>query len=412
MASAATTMMGQEPQLPPSKRMRGEEGGALTVYHQVDTNHHNTPLRTSSLQSPTMRLTGHKSSVYCLAYDNVGDCLCSGSFDKTALLWNASASGAGDDDGNSDYANYNVLEGHKNAILDIKFNMTNDNIVTASADKTLGWYDALTGTRVKRFSGHDGVVNAVDVPRAAGGAAGAESNANAASSGAPFMVVSASDDCTVRLWDARVGGGKRGHVLHMQHDYQVTAVALSVDANTVYTGGIDNHIHAFDIRQGTGGGAEDDEEDKSKYSSLSQGGAGGGQRIMTMKGHKDTITSLSTSHNGNYLLSQSMDGTLKSWDIRPFVPEGQKRCLKTFQGATHNAERGLLKCSWSADGSMVSGGSADRVVHIWDEYSSDELYVLPGHSGCVNSVIFHPCEKNVVASASSDKTIYVGELAS
>jgi Prp8 binding protein len=47
---------------------------------------------------------------------------------------------------------------------------------------------------------------------------------------------------------------------------------------------------------------------------------------------------------------------------------------------------------------------------VWDVPTSEELYALPGHTGCVNSVVFHPNE-NVLASASSDKSIYVGELA-
>lgn len=103
---------------------------------------------------------------------------------------------------------------------------------------------------------------------------------------------------------------------------------------------------------------------------------------------------------------------MRTWDIRPFVDDAfgkRKRHDKTFVGGKHNAEKGLLNCAWSADGTMVTGGSADRVVHIWDELSAEELYVLPGHKGCVNSVVFHPKE-NVVASASSDKSILVGEL--
>ena len=127
---------------------------------------------------------------------------------------------------------------------------------------------------------------------------------------------------------------------------------------------------------------------------------------------KDTITSLSLNPKGTHLLSNSMDNTLKTWDIRPFVDDtagGKKRLDKTFNGGTHNAEKGLLNCAWSADGTMVTGGSADRIVHIWDEMSAEELYCLPGHAGCVNSVVFHPKE-NVIASASSDKAIFVGEL--
>ena len=35
---------------------------------------------------------------------------------------------------------------------------------------------------------------------------------------------------------------------------------------------------------------------------------------------------------------------------------------------------------------MVSAGSADQAVHIWDEPSTQELYFLPGHTGSVNEV--------------------------
>jgi len=100
-----------------------------------------------------MKLSGHKGSVYCLAYDPQGDVLCSGSFDSTCLLWNAG--------GNCE--NINVLSGHKNAILDVKFTCDSTKIITASADYILGVYDAMTGTRIKRFMGHKGIVNAVDV---------------------------------------------------------------------------------------------------------------------------------------------------------------------------------------------------------------------------------------------------------
>jgi Prp8 binding protein len=128
-----------------------------------------------------------------------------------------------------------------------------------------------------------------------------------------------------------------------------------------------------------------------------------------------------------------MDSSLKTWDIQPFT-KSKNRQLKTFQGGKHGAEKGLLKCAWSPDGSMVTGGSSDCMVHIWDEVTTEEvsalreiqfafilkfsltnqtlslqLYLLPGHTGCVNTVIFHPKE-NVIASGSSDKSIYVGEL--
>lgn len=61
----------------------------------------------------------------------------------------------------------------------------------------------------------------------------------------PFLAVSASDDRTSRLWDARV----RGEVGKFEDEYQITAVAYANDGNAVYTGGIDNCITAWDVRQ-------------------------------------------------------------------------------------------------------------------------------------------------------------------
>ncbi len=70
----------------------------------------------------------------------------------------------------------------------------------------------------------------------------------------------------------------------------------------------------------------------------------------------------------------------------------------------HNSEnllslQNLLHCSWSPDGAMVSAGSADRFVYIWDTATRRILYKLPGHLGSVNDVDFHkqePIGKNLI----------------
>ena len=49
-------------------------------------------------------------------------------------------------------------------------------------------------------------------------------------------------------------------------------------------------------------------------------------------------------------------------------------------------------------------------MYIWDAASGAMLYKLPGHEGCVNDVAFHPLEP-IIASASSDGSLYLGELA-
>jgi Prp8 binding protein len=354
---------------PPQKRSRGSDGGAVVPYHQQQQQQ---PLRSSSLPSPTLQLTGHTGSVYAVEYSPSGQTLLSTSFDKKCLLWShGSGAGGGEDSdyglgetSSGNYENYNVLEGHKNAVLDCAW-LDEDNVVTASADKTVQLWDALTGTRLRKWQEHTGIVNAVST------SATAENNSN------NNMVFSVSDDGSCMHWDRR----QKSSVGCLSTDYPVLAVAAGHAGNHVYTAGIDHKITCWDV---------------------------GMQRpVYSMKGHADTVTSLAMNHAGTHLLSNSMDQTVRQWDIQSFVVGN--RLVKTYQGHKHNAERGLLKCSWSPTGNMVSAGSADKMVHIWDEFSTEELYLLPGHKGCVNAVAFHPTE-NVIASAGSDKKIFVGEL--
>lgn len=363
---------------PPHKRSRVEANDP----ESDDFDEHNNtlslvsddPLLPSSLPCPTLKLTGHSGSVYALAYSPSGDVLVTASFDRTVLLWDSS------------YANINQLNTHKNAVLDVCW-LDQTHIVTAGADKTLQLHDVHTGQRIRKWA-HDKIVNACSTIAP-----------TTATSNTSTIIASACDDGACRLWDTR----QRNSITALdsssaQSSLPVTAVALSDAA--VYTGGLDNLIVCWDWK-------------------MSQ------KKLYALKGHTDTITGLAVHPDQTHLLSNSMDQTLQSWDIRPFVAsttagndagsnnniqQQPKRHVQTFRGHKHAAEKGLLKCSWSADGSMVSCGSADRMVHIWDVYSGEELYLLPGHQGCVNAVAFHPKLKNVVASGSSDHNVLVGEL--
>lgn len=59
--------------------------------------------------------------------------------------------------------------------------------------------------------------------------------------------------------------------------------------------------------------------------------------LYTMKGHSDTVTGLTLSPDGSFVLSNSMDNSLRVWDIRPFAP--QERCIKMMVGHAHNFEK-------------------------------------------------------------------------
>ena len=333
------------------------------------------PGRTSSLPAPTMCLEGHLGAVYSCSFDHGGNTLATAGMDQSIYLW---------DTHRDKRNNFNVLRGHRSAILQLAWMPHEETpgaplLVSCSADQTVSIWDANSGHRLRKLEEHTGIVNCLAV-----------------SAHDPNMLVSGSDDCTAVVWDVR----QRDPVTSLFHEYQLTSVAISHDARSIYTGGIDNVIRMWDLRRG-----EPDEES------------------MTMSGHKDTVTGLALSPDGHTLLSNSMDNTLRSWNVRPYVPgmqshqqdgrskeQGELRCERLFHGHTHGAEKALLRCAWSHDGGLVTAGSADRNVHIWDADSCEPLYILPGHKGSVNEVAFHPIE-SVVASCSTDKTVWLGELA-
>lgn len=142
----------------------------------------------------------------------------------------------------------------------------------------------------------------------------------------------------------------------------VTAVAVAEAGNEIYSGGIDNDIRVWDFRK--------------------KGVA------YSLLGHADTITSLEVSPDSQFLLSNSHDSTVRTWDIRPFAPSD--RSVKTYDGAPTGIEKNLLRASWDVDGKRIAAGSGDRTAVVWDTASGKLLQKLPGHKGAVNDVRFSP----------------------
>ena len=245
--------------------------------------------------------------------------------------------------------NYGILNGHKGAILDLHWSRDSRVIFSASADMTIASWDLESGLRIRRHIGHEEVINCLDVSRR-----GEE------------MLVSGGDDGYIGIWDPR----QKHAADFIETEFPITSIALAEAGNEIYSGGIDNDIKVWDMRKKA--------------------------VAYNMVGHTDTVTSLQVSPDTQTLLSNSHDGSVRTWDIRPFAPTD--RHIKTYDGAPAGLERNLIRASWDPKGTRIAAGSGDRSVVIWDVRTGKLMYKLPGHKGTVNDVRFSPTDEPISKS--------------
>jgi Prp8 binding protein len=306
--------------------------------------------RKSGLLGPTMLIKGHASAVYCVDFSPDGRIMASGSNDKNIFIWNVYG----------ECENTAVLAGHSSAVLELHFSADGEQLYTCSADKSCAVWAVEMGKRLKKLNGHTAIVNSA-----------------APSRKGPPLLVSGGDDGTVKMWDLRA----RRCVHTFEHSYQILSVSFDGTGERIFAGTLDDGIMVFDLKER--------------------------EHVLTLEGHTDSITGIDVSHDGNFLLSNSMDNSVRLWDIRPFC--AGHRQLYQFKGPTHDAEKALHRVRFSPDDRFFTCGSADRQVYIFDTQGRQMLYRLPGHRGMVHEAVLHPKEP-IVASASQDRTIFLGEL--
>jgi len=306
--------------------------------------------RKSGMLGPTMMLSGHEGEVFGAEFSTDGRHVASCAHDKTILLWNVYG----------ECENYGMLKGHTNAVLEVHWSPDGSQIYSCSADKSVQVFDVDTGKRVKKLNGHTAIVNSVQVARR----------------GSP-MAVSGGDDGTTKVWDLRT----RRCVHTFEHQYQILSVCFDDTGERIFAGSLDNTVICYDMKTR--------------------------EESFVLEDHKDSVTSVDLSADGQSLLTNSMDQSLKVWDVRPYVPGHRLR--QHLTGASHNFEKNLIRARWSSDDRWAVAGSSDRCVYVWDMKSGQLTYKLPGHAGSVNDVGFHPREP-IVLSASSDKRVFMGEL--
>jgi WD40 repeat protein/TPR repeat protein len=238
-----------------------------------------------------------------------------------------------------------VLAGHGDYVNSAAYSPDGTRIVTASNDNTVRVWDARTGIQLAVLSGHlDRIYSAAYSPDGS-------------------RIVTASIDKTARVWDAHTGAQL---AVLSGHDDRVYSAAYSPDGTRIVTASMDKTARIWDARTGA--------------------------QVAVLSGHDDRVNSAKYSPDGNRIVTASQDKTARVWDARTHA-----------QLAMLGHADNVYSAEYSPDGARIVTASFDKTARIWDAHTGAQLAVLSGHSAQVQSAAYSPDGARIV-TASFDKT--------
>jgi WD40 repeat protein len=185
-------------------------------------------------------------------------------------------------------------------------------------------------------------------------------------------LATASDDGTVRIWDAQ--GAADTVALTRRHGDRVYAVAWSPDGKRLAGGSRDRNVTIWDVETWA--------------------------EMGVLTGHDDSVGALAWSPDGDRLATASSDRTVRIWDAET---HGELTVLTGH-------ELPVWALAWSPGRRQFASASDDGTVRVWSLTPGGRTTKLTGHRASVSAVAWSPDGRRLV-SVSEDRTALVWNIA-
>ncbi|MBK9750066.1 MAG: hypothetical protein IPO91_25285 [Chloroflexi bacterium] len=119
-----------------------------------------------------------------------------------------------------------------------------------------------------------------------------------------------------------------------------------------------------------------------------------GNNLKQLMGHLGGLKDCAVSPDENYIISASIDSTLRVWNKDTGTT---LLVLEGHQGTVNG-------CDVHPQGTMIASASVDGTIRLWDMLTGKLLYILEGHTDSVSRCAFSP-DGQLLLSASSDHTL-------
>jgi WD40 repeat protein/serine/threonine protein kinase len=349
---------------------------------------------------------GHLGPVYCAAFSPDGKTVVTGGYDRKLLAWQPAElqpfifRNLEKGTGVAPTAKFRELAAHATLVSSVGFSPDGQLLLSSSQDNTVRLWDFAAGTVLQTFRGHDSWVRqAVFVPDGR-------------------TLLSASHDDTVREWS--IAGYEELRSLQGRrlsgHADAVLAAAFSPDQLSVVTASRDRTARVWDARTGA-------------------------ERVVLEEGHSFLASTALFFDGGRKLITAAVDNTARVWDVTTgtqlqrfdrtgraaaaaispdqkwLLTGGAEKQAQLWDLSTgervqsypdHKGE--VTAVAFSADGSQVVTGDAKGNAVLWNRATAERLKDFKGHTRRIAGIAFSPSGERLL-TASGDKTVATWDIA-